>query len=153
MWLYRLTVSSCEVMLCSWINSMMKDEESTIRQHQHSNGKQRWINRTNKLQDFFPSGNEPLYRGRRRLGTSGLESWPLLSSMFFYVTTPAILNLCGHCFCFVFKRKDISFIMAFISDILVAGYVYLVYEHFFAFQFCVAFRHARITLKLNGRVW
>ena len=87
-----------------------------------------------------------------KIGDKWLRILAALSSMFFYVTTPAILNLCGHCFCFVFKRKDISFTMAFISDILVAGYVYLVYEHFFAFQFCVAFRHARITLKLNGRV-
>ena len=159
MWLYRLTVSSCEVMLCSWINSMMKDEEPTIRQHQYSNGKQRWINRTNQsCRVFFPWGNlwgnEPLYRGRRRLGTSGLASWPLylLCNHASYLELVKN-NLCGHCFCFVFKRKDISFIMAFISDILVAGYVYLVYEHFFAFQFCVAFSHARITLKLNGRVW
>lgn len=151
MWLYRLTVSSCEVMLCSWINSLMKDEEPTIRQHQYSNGKQRWINITNQsCRNFFRRETLPW---PTKIGDKWLRILAALSSMFFYVTTPAILNLCGHCFCFVFKRKDISFTMAFISDILVAGYVYLVYEHFFAFQFCVAFRHARITLKLNGRVW
>ena len=119
-WLYRLTVSSCEVMLCSWINSMMKNR-ATIQYHEYSNCKRRWINRTR---------NEPLYRGRRRLGTSGLASWPLYLLCNHASYLELVKKLCWLCFCFVFKSKDISFIMAFISDILVAGYVYLVYELF-----------------------
>ena len=95
-------------------------------------------------------GNEQLYRGQRRLGTSGLASWPLYLLCNHASYLELVNNFVNTVFV-LYSNARISFIMAFISDILVAGYVYLVYEQFFVFQFCVAFSHARITLKLNGR--